>query len=769
MLQVTGASPRSENAKIVKRPTPPEADLEAAFAQLCKLRPNTYGWDLPFEKIDFPSILPREEAHFWLCAMTHNRGRLEGKNALQNFLGKLKKAHKFTGKISVSAATKLMKANERGFPPEIMVALFSLFSAEECLEIALAPKKAKQHAYDIAGQIQTFVLGFQAHVLPYVSAKEMTALQKRVRKTFNPAAVPPGDYDCFLAEHYFTAILGMHKDVENMVSSWDDDLYKGKEDWCDYYQRPQRLLFGLPSADAVESEWRRLSVKLRGATDARGFLACTEFSALDILADNVCDQSNKDQCAELLNVLTLVRAPEAAEPILQCRLSSKTPAIARDWMGKYVGNAVAGLIETAGNRGKLADAAIDYLRSVKRDGHEALIAKCVKKAGKKSAGAARVQKDVLDHVEKVYKPMDDKTSPKWLKGELNDVDLKKTPKLPAWATPANLPALTVGDSKLNDEQMTTVLQVLAATAVPDKHPLLESIRENIDKHVRDEFAWRMFELWQEDGTNSKHKWAMGTIGHLGDDQCVLKLTPLVRAWPGESQHARAVFGLQCLRGVGSSVALMQLSGIAQKLKFKGLKTKAAAFVDEIAKERGMSRAELEDRVIPYCGLDEMGRREISFGTRSFSFVLSGDLKPMVRDENGKIRPNPPKPAAKDDEAIANASLAEWKIIKKQIKDVAVLQSARLEQGMVTGRRWPVDDFESLLVKHPLMTHLVQKIIWGAFDKKDKRIALFRVTEERDYADAKDEAASLAKAHSIGIVHPLEMKEAERAAWGEVLE
>ena len=88
------------------------------------------------------------------------------------------------------------------------------------------------------------------------------------------------------------------------------------------------------------------------------------------------------------------------------------------------------------------------------------------------------------------------------------------------------------------------------------------------------FAWKLFELWHGMGAPSKDKWAMAAIGHLGGDACVLKLTPLVRDWPGESQHARAVFGLECLRAVGSDTALMALNGIAQKLKFKGLKQKA---------------------------------------------------------------------------------------------------------------------------------------------------------------------------------------------------
>ena len=179
---------------------------------------------------------------------------------------------------------------------------------------------------------------------------------------------------------------------------------------------------------------------------------------------------------------------------------------------------------------------------------------------------------------------------------------------------------------------------------------------------------------------------------------------------------------------------MQLAGCAQKLKFKGLKGKAEQFVNEIAQERGMTRAELEDRVVPDCGLDEQGRREFNFGPRAFSFVLGADLKAMVKDADGKVRGDLPKPGGKDDAAKAEQAVADWKLMKKQIKEVATIQAGRLEQAMVTGRRWKVEDFETLLVQHPLMTHLARSLVWGAFDAKGKRLATFRVTEERDFAD-----------------------------------
>src|SRR5262249_32735433 len=158
------------------------------------------------------------------------------------------------------------------------------------------------------------------------------------------------------------------------------------------------------------------------------------------------------------------------------------------------------------------------------------------------------------------------------------------------------------------------------------------------------------------------------IGALGGDGCALKLTPLIRAWPGESQHQRAVAGLECLRAIGTDTALMQLNGIAQKLKFKGLQNKAREVMADIAHDRGMSPWELEDRIVPDLDLDESGNRTFDFGPRKFQLALGADLKPMIRDESGKLRNDLPKPSTKDDAAKATAAVAEWKMLKKQLRE-----------------------------------------------------------------------------------------------------
>src|SRR5262249_16126327 len=148
----------------------------------------------------------------------------------------------------------------------------------------------------------------------------------------------------------------------------------------------------------------------------RGWLAHTELTGLDLVRDRVLAQTDKSWTERLLEPLCKVQAPEAAPMMLEIRLSSRNPALARQWLHPHLGNAVPGVLPSAAGRGKLAEAALDSLRDAKRKGHAELIAQQVQQAP--ADVAERVRKTVLEHVEKVYKPFDDSTTPDWLKKAL---------------------------------------------------------------------------------------------------------------------------------------------------------------------------------------------------------------------------------------------------------------------------------------------------------------------------------------------------------------
>ena len=207
-----------------------------------------------------------------------------------------------------------------------------------------------------------------------------------------------------------------------------------------------------------------------------------------------------------------------------------------------------------------------------------------------------------------------------------------------------------------------------------------------------------------------------------------KLAPLIRAWPGESQHARAVLGLGVLGAIGTDTALMQLSGIAEKVKFKALQQRAREAMDEIAAAKGMTKAELEDRIVPDCGLDEQGSRTFDIGPRSFAFVLGPGMKPMVCDESGKVRtaaqaraPATPRrsPATRTGSCCASRS-PTWPRSRPR-------GSSRRWSRSAAGASRTSSASSS---RHPLQRHLARLLVWRRRDDDVPRHRRARLRRRR---------------------------------------
>src|SRR5262249_18841003 len=150
----------------------------------------------------------------------------------------------------------------------------------------------------------------------------------------------------------------------------------------------------------------------------------------------------------------------------------------------------------------------------------------------------------------------------------------------------------------------------------------------------------------------------------------------------------------------------------------------------------------------------------------FRLVFGPNLKPLVRDEAGKLISSPPRRNAGDDPAKVEETAREWALMKKQVNETVKVQVRRLERAMLSKRRWSALEFDHLLVRHPFLFNLVRLLLWGNYDTGRTLLAAFRVTEDRTYADVNDTMVAQASA-AVGIVHPLELTDEERGKWGEV--
>jgi hypothetical protein len=326
--------------------------------------------------------------------------------------------------------------------------------------------------------------------------------------------------------------------------------------------------------------------------------------------------------------------------------------------------------------------------------------------------------------------------------------------LPEFAAPQLLPTLP----GLRNSEVARIL-----VALRDGGPLVEVLKTHGDREALAAFAWDLFERWLGVGAPAKEKWAFTTLASFGDDTVVANLTPMIRAWPGEAQHQRAVTGLEVLRGIGTDFALTQLNGIALKLKFKGLQERARQMMDLIAQDRGLSRAELEDRIVPDLDLQADGSLTLDFGPRQFQVTIDEELTPRLRDASGKVLKDLPKAAASDDAEKANEAIAQWKAFKKQWRETIKIQTARLEEAMVLGRGWTVEQWQLLLATHPLMQHLVRRVVWQQGER------FFRLDETGQTVAADDGPVSLEPGTPIRIAHRLRLTESELRAWIEAMQ
>jgi predicted DNA-binding WGR domain protein len=358
-----------------------------------------------------------------------------------------------------------------------------------------------------------------------------------------------------------------------------------------------------------------------------------------------------------------------------------------------------------------------------------------------------------------------------------DVLPAKLPVLGDWADIRLLPQVLLSDRKhaLSPEAGSHLLMTAALSKPGEIYAGLPIAREALDPHSLAQFAWAVFEQWHQAGGPSKESWALDALGWFGDDSTVRALSPLIRTWPGESQHARAVAGLDVLAEIGTEVALSHLNSIAEKVKFKGLKTRAEEKVSQIAAELGLSRDQLADRLVPHLGLDDEASLVIDYGPRQFRVGFDEHLKPYVLDADGKRRKDLPKPGARDDQDRAPLEHKRFTALKKDVRTIAADQIHRLERAMVNQRTWTAEEFYTVLAAHPLLWHIVRRLVWIT----DEGVS-FRLAEDRTLADSRDDEFTLPDTATVRVAHPVDLQTAVEAgndassgsggaaaAWGEI--
>ncbi|MBQ8134956.1 MAG: DUF4132 domain-containing protein [Clostridia bacterium] len=281
------------------------------------------------------------------------------------------------------------------------------------------------------------------------------------------------------------------------------------------------------------------------------------------------------------------------------------------------------------------------------------------------------------------------------------------------------------------------------------------------------FSAEIFSKWYHSGADAKKRKAMffalihGGAGIVDTAlQCITEL----------SENRRGEVAAEAVKGLAlnsSNRALIAVDDLARKFKHKQVKNAAIQALDTAAENLGITADELGDRLIPTFGFDDKSERIFDYGSRKFRVYLSPTLEPEIFDESGKKLKTLPSPGKKDDEETAKKSYAEFKAMKKQLKNVISAQKQRLETALLIERRWTRQAWTELFVKNPVMHGFAAGLIWAAYEN-DEPVQIFRYIEDGSFTTADADEYELPENVTIGLVHPIILDEDTLSAWREQL-
>jgi hypothetical protein len=757
--------PWGEVTEVAERAFDRAACLDSYVAAMPRRASKQWGWRESKFADDFVGVrglLSRAEAEFWFAVGTHPH-RLDDTSAdhmsdqasfafpdddaiVAAFAAWIERFVERCGDLKVLTQAWLARVLCDLLPPGGALRAVVQWVPERAvpafLEHLLPPTPTELAAYRSAGSAYLAALDYTGYQARQILKERRKSIAARLAPMLRDAEATDQLLDLYERE----PPASRSNAVMHLINAVEDDQ--------EFLERFRKRV----------KEWGRREVVL--------LLGRMGESGLDVVRDAVV-RRGRDTSEGLATALELVDHPTAGELLVYLAQNPTSGVVARDIL--MAGNPahVAGLLHVAAGRSSRAEFAESLLQELRRRNPVALDDAARERA---DVDADLLESAAPEPVALDLPELGEGAWPRWLQ----EAALNTKPRgLPRFMTRAFTPVFMVADGEHVLPKSPTYALLAAARDLDlepdpetgdarDGRPLLERFAEFLDSESAAHGFKVIFERWNQDGCLAQHDWCLRVLGVFGDDAMALDLARWVDEWPKHDLTETAETAVDVLAEMNSDTALMALNGIAQRGTFAGIRRWARNRLDKVAVSRGLGGEELRDMVVDHCGLDADGTMVFDYGARQFSLVFDDELKPRFRDDEGKTHRSLPRARKSDDASRVQAAKARYKLVKKRLAEVIKTQRRRLEDAMIDGRRVPFGHWRNTQIEHPLLTHLVQRFVWGAW-LDGELTHTFRVDESRELVDVEDEPIDLSEVAStrVGLLHPLELSDVERREWASI--
>lgn len=225
--------------------------------------------------------------------------------------------------------------------------------------------------------------------------------------------------------------------------------------------------------------------------------------------------------------------------------------------------------------------------------------------------------------------------------------------------------------------------------------------------------------------------------------------------------ASVALGNACLFVLFKSKGLEGISHLSRlRLRIKQASTQTLIdnYLEEAAKQKGISVAEIEDIAVDDFGLQE-GRRTWQFDDFRFELEVVGPGKTMTtwRKADGNTQKSEPASV----KASHAAKLKKMKSVVKQIEQASTAQRDRLDRMFRTGRAMSWAYFQERYFDHGLLGFFARRLIWRFYAADGHRDGLWF---GGNWVDAKGMPIEPPITGNVSLWHPALADVDEVRAW-----
>ncbi|HVI44155.1 MAG TPA: DUF4132 domain-containing protein [Chitinophaga sp.] len=336
---------------------------------------------------------------------------------------------------------------------------------------------------------------------------------------------------------------------------------------------------------------------------------------------------------------------------------------------------------------------------------------------------------------------------------------KLTRPLEPWLDNNFLPPLFLQDgTPLTQDMMRFLLYRMSR--IKEMHTDVEArpLLRLLDRSSSVNFANQLYSLFSAHGGDAKLKHLLALAALTGDEALSARILDDIVEWATMKRMKVAEAGVGALALQGSNQSLRYLEFLSRRYKVKksNIGAAAVAAMQYAAEEAGMNVDELGDRIVPDFGFHGL-LWPFSVKNDTYHVYIDLHFKPgFINHRQRRLKFLPV--------VVSQATKDAIKRISKDVAEAVKLQSPRLENYLVTQRRWEARQWQQSFLHNPLLFVYANRLLWALYDQDDHLITCFRCQDDGSFVNQHQEKIELPEGAGIRILHPIFLDTATLQQW-----